>query len=94
MKYTIQNWDRKYDGILFLIQRLESMLFHYSDDIDRAPIHNTATLIKEYVKLANDKNIQSFHLEIVASELSQSIQTDEIIKRNMEITLLKELLIH
>ena len=81
VKYTIQNWDRKYDGILFLIQRLESMLFHYSDDIDRAPIHNTATLIKEYVKLANDKNIQSFHLEIVASELSQSIQTDEIIKK-------------
>lgn len=47
---------------LSFVQRLEAMLFHYSDDIDRTPIHNTSTLIKEYVKLANDKSTQSLYV--------------------------------
>lgn len=63
MKYITQEWDRQYDGILFFIQRLEEMLFHYSDDIVKAPVHNTATLIEEYCIAEKDKAIKSFYLK-------------------------------
>lgn len=92
MKYITQKWNDEDDGVLFFVQRLEAMLFHYSDDIDRAPVHNTATLIQEYVDLANDKTIQPFHLDIVASELSQSIQTDEILKQKYGINFIERVI--
>ena len=50
MKFTANLWNRKYDGIQFFVQRLEEMLFHYSDDIVRSPVHNTQTLIVEYIE--------------------------------------------
>ena len=80
MKYIIKDWDKKYDGILYFVQRLEEMLFHYSDDIVKAPVHNTVTLINEYIELDQDDTIQDFHGELVASELVESIQNDELIK--------------
>lgn len=49
------------DGALFIVQRLEEMLFHYSDDILKAPIHNLAMLIEEYIKTDSDKNIKNKH---------------------------------
>ena len=42
MKFTANLWNQKYDGIQFFVQRLEEMLFHYSDDIVRAPVHNAS----------------------------------------------------
>ena len=30
------------------------MLFHYSDDIVKAPVHNTQTLLEEYVDTEKD----------------------------------------
>ena len=75
MKYLSQKWNKDYDGVLYFIQRLEEMLFHYSDDIVRAPIHNTATLIKEYIELDNDESIQPFHRDLVVNELIQSISS-------------------
>lgn len=83
MKYIMQDWGKKYDGILYFVQRLEEMLFHYSDDIVKAPVHNTSTLIKEYIELDQDDTIQDFHSELVASELIESIQNDELIKKKL-----------
>lgn len=80
MKYISHEWEKKYDGILYFIQRLEEMLFHYSDDIVKAPMHNTATLIREYIKLDKDKSVHEYHKKLVAEELDESIQNDEIIK--------------
>lgn len=54
MKYVVQKWDAQYDGILYFVQRLQEMLFHYSDDIVKAPVHNTMTLIFEYIELEKD----------------------------------------
>lgn len=50
MKYISHHWKKEDDGILFFFQRLEEMLFHYSDDIVRASVHNTRTLLIEYLK--------------------------------------------
>ena len=61
MKYIVHDWDEKFDGVLYFIQRLEEMLFHYSDDIVKAPIHNTATLILEYIELEKNQGVQAFH---------------------------------
>lgn len=83
MKYLTQNWDSKFDGVLYFIQRLEEMLFHYSDDIVKAPVHNSATLIKEYGQISKDKSIQPYHLDIVAEELIESLKTDSIIKEKI-----------
>lgn len=80
MKYIIQSWSKSDDGALYFIHRLEEMLFHYSDDIVRAPIHNSATLIIEYLRLERDANIQKFHLNEVAKELKESLSNDLILK--------------
>ena len=61
MKYISHEWDNENDGVLFFIQRLEEMLFYYSDDIVRAPMHNTATLIREYIDIDKDNNVQTYH---------------------------------
>ena len=49
MKYITQDWTSTKDGYLFFVQRLQEMLFHYSDDIVKAPVRNTQTLLEEYV---------------------------------------------
>ena len=41
MKYWCPNdWSDSFDheGLLFFIQKMQEMLFHFSDDIHRAPI--------------------------------------------------------
>ena len=80
MKYIVHDWDEKFDGVLYFIQRLEEMLFHYSDDIVKAPIHNTATLILEYIELEKNQGVQAFHLDMVANELRESLSNDPIVK--------------
>lgn len=54
MKYITQDWTSTKDGYLFFVQRLQEMLFHYSDDIVKAPVHNTQTLLEEYVDTEKD----------------------------------------
>ena len=49
MKYITQDWTSTKDGYLFFVQRLQEMLFHYSDDIVKAPVHNTQTLLIRHV---------------------------------------------
>ena len=80
MKYITHDWSKEYDGVLYFIQRLEEMLFHYSDDIVRAPMHNTATLIEEYIGLNKEENVYEYHKNSVVAELIDSISKDEIIK--------------
>ena len=92
MRYITQIWSSENDGILYFIQRLEEMLFHYSDDIVKAPVHNTATLIIEYIILSKDNNIQNFHLDIVADELRESLQNDLIIKERIGVKKVQKLL--
>ena len=48
MKYITQDWTSTKDGYLFFVQRLQEMLFHYSDDIVKAPVHNTHHLVDRH----------------------------------------------
>lgn len=92
MKYITQNWGKTYDGILYFVQRLEEMLFHYSDDIVKAPVHNTSTLIKEYIELDQDDTVQDFHGDFVAYELIESIQIDDLIKTKLGVEFVERII--
>lgn len=83
VKYIVQDWSKKDDGILFLVQRLQEMLFHYSDDIVRAPVHNTQTLIDEYLSVEKDVmkgKVKQYQLDPIIYELKESLLEDKILK--------------
>lgn len=86
MKYISQHWGSKDEGVLFFFQRLEEMLFHYSDDIVRVPVHNTKTLLEEYLKNERDNQegkVKSYQLEQILDELSNNIQADKILREKL-----------
>lgn len=83
MKYSIQNWQKDDDNILYFFQRLEEMLFHYSSDIVRMPVHNSRTLILEYLynkAESNKGNVGDYHLDQIIGELKFSLQNDSIMR--------------
>ncbi len=86
MKYLTQNWPRKYSGILYFFQRLEEMLFHYSSDIVRTPIHNTRTLIHEYLyneKEMKEGRVKGYQVDQILNELRESIKNDKVLSDNL-----------
>lgn len=85
MKFMANLWNRKYDGIQFFVQRLEEMLFHYSDDIVRSPVHNTQTLIVEYIeteKAVNEGKVKAYMLSPILLELKASLEQDKILRKH------------
>lgn len=86
MKYMEKHWNPTDDGILYFFQRLEEMLFHYSDDIVRVPVHNTRTLMIEYLKNESETQkgrVKPYQLEQIIEELTYSLQTDKILHENL-----------
>ena len=76
----------QYDGILYFVQRLEEMLFHYSSDIVRIPIHNTRTLIEEYLQNENEMKkgrVKAYQLDQILGELRASVESDKILIKNL-----------
>lgn len=80
MRYIHQEWDEKYDGVLYFVQRLEEMLYNYSDDIVKAPVHNISTLILEYLETKNNPATKDYHLKHIADEITDSMKEDLILK--------------
>ena len=86
LKYWIPNgWSncKELDGLLFFVQRMQEMLFHYSDDVHRAPIHNTSTLIYEYLSTYSDIKkgvVKSYLLEPIYEEIKSSFYNDKILR--------------
>lgn len=89
MKYWIpSNWDDtfEHEGLLFFIQRIQEMLFHFSSDVHRAPVHNTSTLIKEYLKVYNEVKageVKNYQLKYIFQELENSFSNDKILFDNL-----------
>lgn len=86
MKYISQKWEEKYDGILYFFQRLEEMLFHYTIDIFIAPVHNTNTLLEEYISVQQDtakKGVGIYNLEQIRDELVFSIIHDKVLQAKL-----------
>ena len=68
------------------------MLFHYSDDIVKAPVHNTQTLLEEYVDTEKDVvkgSIKQYQLDIIAKEIKSSLMTDVMFESCINMKLLK-----
>lgn len=94
MKYITQDWTSTKDGYLFFVQRLQEMLFHYSDDIVKAPVHNTQTLLEEYVDTEKDVvkgSIKQYQLDIIAKEIKSSLMTDVIVRELYKYEVIEEM---
>lgn len=89
MKYWIPvNWDANFDGegLLFFIQRMQEMLFHFSGDIYRAPVHNTSTLLHEFLSTYEQSQkgeVGSYQLSPILEELRNSFSEDKILSNNL-----------
>lgn len=95
MKYIIQKWDSDADGYLFAIQRLQEMLFHYSDDIVKAPIHNTRTLLEEYVdteKSVVQGSVKQYQLDVIVKEIKESLSKDFIVQEMFNADAIEEMI--
>lgn len=91
------NWDDSFDheGLLFFVQRMQEMLFHFSDDIHRAPVHNTLTLIREFNRTYNEVlsgEVKNYQLEPIFKELEYSLSHDKIIRDNLDHNFIEEIL--
>ena len=89
MKYITQDWTSTKDGYLFFVQRLQEMLFHYSDDIVKAPVHNTQILlarIESILKRVNRNSTQVDILEYKDMKVNLSNGTISYNDKTIEIT--------
>lgn len=97
MKYWIpSNWKNTFDheGLLFFVQRMQEMLFHFSDDINRAPVHNTLTLIQEYRNIyveVKSGTIGEYQLIQIYDEFKDSFHHDKILRKNLGDTYIEKL---
>lgn len=94
MKYIVQNWEKENDGILFCVQRLQEMLFHYSDDIVRAPVHNTQTLIDEYISVEKEVingQVKQYQLDAIMQELKESLLADKILREKYGTSIIEDI---
>lgn len=86
IKITGRNWLKKQDGILFLVQRMEEMLNHYTDHLYKVPVLNSHLLIKEYLDiniLVEKELINKQHLDHILEEFMYTLKNDLVIKDNL-----------
>lgn len=83
--HTVRNYKKENDNLLYFALRCEEMLFHYSIDMVRVPLLNTHQLIKEYIAVYEDKNINDqgrrTHLSTIFEEMYSSFENDIILKK-------------
>ena len=93
MKYWCpSNWDNTFDheGFLFFVQKLQEMLFHFSADIYRAPVHNTSTLAHEFLQIHREVElgkVKKYQLRAIFDELKYSFSHDLVIKEKLVLIL-------
>lgn len=78
------NDDSINDGVLYFAQRIDEMLNPSTSHIYKAPVHNTRTLIKEYLTTQDSvmtEQINNAHLKSVFEEFLESYKNDVIIKK-------------
>lgn len=89
MKYWCpSNWYNTFDheGLLFFVQKMQEMLFHFSADINRAPVHNTLTLAHEFLEThgeAESGKVHKSQLKTLFNELKYSFSNDSVIKSQL-----------
>lgn len=89
MKYWCpSNWDNSFnhEGLLFFVQKMQEMLFHFSADIYRAPVHNTSTLAHEFLQTHREVElgkVKKYQLRAIFDEFKYSFSHDLVIKENL-----------
>lgn len=89
MKYWCpSNWDDSFnhEGLLFFVQKMQEMLFHFSADINRAPVHNTSTLAHEFLQTHREVElgkVKKYQLKAIFDELKYCFSHDLVIKANL-----------
>ena len=90
MKYDkLTNWAEgfRHDGLLYFTQRIDEMLFHYTDHVYKAPVLNTFLLVDEFIKtakLVKEGTINENHLKQIMAEFQESIKKDIIVKEHID----------
>lgn len=80
-----ENWneDFEHDGLLYLAQRIEEMLYHYTNHLYKMPLMNTYLLIEEYLhtsQLVDKCVIHEEHLKYIMEEFQDTFVKDVVIK--------------
>ena len=92
---NLDNWKGfKNDGLLYFCQRVNEMLFHYSDHIYKVPLLNTQLLIREYLntrKLVKNGIINKEHLNYIMSEFLEALENDVVVKAFQDKIYIKEI---
>lgn len=89
MKYWIPtHWSDSFDheGLLFFAQKIQEMLFHFSSDIHRVPVHNTATLIHEFFityKEIKSGTVKNYQLTPIFEEIRNSFSSNKVLIDNL-----------
>lgn len=97
MKYWIPvHWSDSFEheGLLFFVQRVQEMLFHFSDDVYRAPVHNTSTLIQEYINVHKEVKagtVGAYQLVSIYDEIKDSFIHDKVLYANLGESYVKSL---
>ena len=89
MKYWVpESWGTAFnhEGLLFFVQRMQEMLYHFSCDIYRAPVHNTATLMYEFSDTYGEVKagvIKEYQLTPIFEELRYCFSKDSILRARL-----------
>ena len=83
------NWidGFRHDGLLYFAQRLEEMLFSYTDELYSVPVLNTHLLVKEYLEtdeMIENRSIAEAQLKHIMDEFQDSFKSDVIIQNNLK----------
>ena len=87
MKYdNLDNWDKnfRHDGLLYFAQRINEMLFYYTDHIFKSPVLNTELLVNEYIKTAKLARNNDGHLKQIMDEFQNAFKKDIILNGHID----------
>ena len=92
-----ENWNEglENDGLLYLPQRIEEMLCHYTNHLYKVPLLNTHLLVEEYLrtsKLVAGGVIHEEHLKYIMEEFQDTFVRDIVIKNTLGEKKTKEFL--
>lgn len=90
MKYSdLDNWVNgfQHDSLLFFTQRVNEMLFHFTNHVFQTPVLNTSLLADEFLNnqdLVKEGIIGSKHLKHIMDEFLSSFSNDVVLKYHVE----------
>lgn len=87
--HTLDNWkkDFRHDGLLYFTQRIEEMLFDYTDHIFKAPVLNTYLLAEEFLinaEFVKNNIVKQGSLKEIIDEFRSSFESDIVLEKHFD----------